>query len=161
MIELNPEYERILSPENIDKDCDKIAHQIDVVGLQIKEMLKIAGDIEDGRVGLYNMAVTKYLQLLKSMTKHFVEDEHYCYFDDMYSPEYTMQWIYEAIQKAAIKREEGQVTTCVFPSVSRLNEVKHDIDAESQALLVGRHKEILQSECYEDYGYPSYVDNKY
>jgi hypothetical protein len=37
--------------------------------------------------GLYKQAVTMYLQLLKSMTKHFVEDEHYCYFDDMYSPE--------------------------------------------------------------------------
>lgn len=99
-----------------------------------------------------------YLQLLKSMTKHFVEDEHYCYFDDMYSPEYTMQWIYESIRKAAIKREESQVTTCAFLSVSRLNEVKHDIDAESHALLDEGHKVILQSECYEDYGVPSYID---
>lgn len=32
-----------------------------------------------------------YLQLLKSMCKHFVEDEHFFYFDDIYSPEYTMQ----------------------------------------------------------------------
>lgn len=101
-----------------------------------------------------------YLQLLKSMCEHFVEDEHYCYFDDMYSPEYTMQWIYEAIRKAAIKREEGQVTTCAFPSVSRLNEVKHDIDTESQALLEEGHKEMQQSECYEDYGYPSYINRK-
>ena len=53
-----------------------------------------------------------------------------CYFDDMYSPEYTMQWIYEAIQK-------------------------HDMDAESQA---EGYKEIFQSECYEDYGYPSFID---
>lgn len=71
--------------------------------------------------------------MLKSMCKHFVEDEHFCYFDDMYSPEYTMQWIYETIQK-------------------------HDIDAESQALLEEEHKEILQSECYEDYDCPSYID---
>ena len=34
--------------------------------------------------GLYKQTVTMYLQLLKSMTKHFVEDEHYCYFDDKY-----------------------------------------------------------------------------
>lgn len=135
MIQLNPQYEAIFDARNIDTDCDKIAHQIDVVGLQIKEILKIAKDIDDGRVGLYNMAVTKYLQLLKSMTKHFVEDEHYCYFDDMYSPEYTMQWIYEEIQK-------------------------HDIDTESQALLEEGHKEMQQSECYEDYGYPSYINRK-
>jgi hypothetical protein len=43
-----------------------------------------------------------------------------------------MQWIYEAIKK-------------------------HDIDAESLALLDEGHKEILQSECNEDYGYPSYI----
>ena len=55
--------------------------------------------------GLYKQAVTMYLQLLKSITNHFVEDEHYCYFDDMYSPEYTMQWICEAIQKYNLDAE--------------------------------------------------------
>ncbi len=86
-------------------------------------------------VVLRKQAITMHLLLLKSMCKHFVEDEHYCYFDDMYSPEYTMQWIYEAIQN-------------------------HDIDAESQALLDEGHKEILQCECYEDYGVPSYIDEQ-
>ena len=62
-----------------------------------------------------------------------LRSEHYCYFDDMYSPEFTMQWIYEAIQK-------------------------HDIDAESLALLEDGHKEVLHSECYVDYGYPSYIN---
>lgn len=132
MIELNPEYERIFSLENIDKDCDKIAHQIDVVGLQIKEILKIAKDIDDGRVGLYNMAVTKYLQLLKSMTKHFVEDEHWCYFDDWYSPDYSMKQIYDVI-------------------------MKYDIDVETAEMLKAGHKEILKTECYDNYGCPSYI----
>lgn len=67
------------------------------------------------------------------MCEHFIKYEHRCYFDDMYSPEYTMQWIYEMIQK-------------------------HDIDAESQALLEEGHKEILQSECYQDYSYSSYIE---
>ena len=133
MIQLNPDYEAIFPPNNIDDDCDSIAHKIDVVGLQIKELLKIASEIDDGNVGLYKMAVTKYLQLLKSMTKHFVEDKHWCYFHDWYSPDYSMKLIYDAI-------------------------MKHDIDAESQALLEEGHKEILQSECYEDYGCPSYID---
>jgi len=31
------------------------------------------------------------------------------------------------------------------------------MDAESLALLEDGYKEILQSECYEDYGYPSYI----
>ncbi len=107
--------------------------------------------------GLYKQAVTMYLQLLKaadkreesqvhlaypereqarpevkSMVNHFVDDEHFCYFDDMYSPEYSLQWIYEDI-------------------------MKYDIDEESRRLLEDGHKEILQSECYEEYGYPSYI----
>lgn len=124
MIEINPRYEAIFAPENIDQDCDRIASLMSVEVDLIKEALD---------AGLYKQGVTMYLQLLKSMCEHFVEDEHYCYFDDMYSPEYTMQWIYEAIQK-------------------------YNIDAESRELLEEGHKEILQSECYEDYGYPSYID---
>ena len=124
MIQLNPRYEKIFNPDNIDQDCDRIADMMSVEGRIIKEALD---------AGLYKQAVTMYLQLLKSMCDHFVEDEHYCYFDDMYSPEYTMQWIYDAIQKK-------------------------DLDAESRLLLEEGHKEILQSECYEDYGYPSYID---
>ena len=31
------------------------------------------------------------------MCEHFVEDERYCYFNDMYSPDYMMQWVYEGI----------------------------------------------------------------
>lgn len=73
-----------------------------------------------------------YLQLLKSMCEHFIKDEYWCCFDDMYSPKFTMLWIYEAIQE-------------------------HDIDAKSQALQEEEHKELLQNECYGDYGYPSYI----
>ena len=124
MIQLNPRYEAIFNPDNIDQDCDEIASLMNVEADFIKEALD---------AGLYKQAVTMYLQLLKSMTKHFVEDEHYCYFDDMYSPEFTMQWIYEAIQQ-------------------------HDIDAESLALLEDGHEEVLHSECYVNYGYPSYIN---
>ena len=123
MIQLNPRYEAIFNPDNIDQDCDRIASLMNVEADFIKEALD---------AGLYKIAVTMYLQLLKSMCKHFVEDEHYCYFDDMFSPEYAMQCIYEEIQK-------------------------HDIDIHSQALLEDGHKEIQQSECYEDYGYLSYI----
>lgn len=60
--------------------------------------------------------------------------------------------------KLTLLLSERRGNSLTIPSVSRLNEVKHDIDAESQALLDEGHKEILQSECYEDYGYPSYID---
>ncbi len=35
------------------------------------------------------------------------------------------------------------------------------IDAESQTLPEEGHKEILQSECYENSGYTSYIDNNH
>ena len=124
MIQLNPRYETIFDEKNIDQDCDRIASLMSAEADLIREALD---------AGLYKHAVTMYLQLVKSMCEHFVKDEHYCYFDDMYSPEYTMQGIYEAIQE-------------------------HNIDSESQRLLEEGHKEILQSECYEDYGMPSYID---
>lgn len=89
MIQLNPQYEAIFDARNIDEDCNKIADEInDVARMQIKEILA---------VGMYKQAVMLYLQLLKSMVNHFVDDEHFCYFDDMYSPEYSLRWIYEDI----------------------------------------------------------------
>ena len=124
MIQLNPRYEAIFNPDNIDQDCDRIAGMMSDEGEFIKEALG---------AGLYKQAVTMYLQLLKSMCKYFVEDEHYCYFDDMYNPEYSLRWIYEDI-------------------------MKYDIDQESRRLLEDGHNEILQSECYQEYGYPSYIE---
>ena len=123
MIQLNPQYEAIFSPDNIDNDCDSIAHEVDVVGDTIKEILKVR---------MYKQAVTMYLQLLKSMTKHFVEDEHWCYFDDWYSPDYSLKQIYDAI-------------------------MKYDIDAEATELLKAGHEEIQKTECYDNYGCPSYI----
>ena len=123
MIELNPKYEAIFDVRNIGQDCDKIADLMRPEVNLIREALD---------AGLYKQAVTMYLQLLKSMCKHFVEDEHYCYFDDMYSPEYILQGIYEDFQM-------------------------HDLGFETSALLKEGHDEILRMECYENYGYPSYL----
>ena len=123
MIQINPKYEAIFDVRNIDQDCNNIASLLRPEANLIKEALK---------AGFYKQAVTMYLQLLKSMCKHFVEDEHYCYFDDLYCPEYVMQGIFEDFQM-------------------------HGLDFESIAILKEGHDEILQSECYEDYGYPSYL----
>lgn len=41
---------------------------------------------------------------------HFVDDEHFCYFDDMYSPEYFVQWIYEGIMKYDIDQDQEGFT---------------------------------------------------
>lgn len=123
MIEINPRYEQIFDVRNIDDECNKIA---DLMSSEVELIKEALG------AGMYKQAVEMYLQMLKSMCVHFVDDEHFCYFDDMYSPEYSLQWIYEDI-------------------------MKYDIDQDSRKLLEEGHKEILQSECYQDYGYPSYI----
>ncbi len=35
--------------------------------------------------------------------------------------------------------------------------MKHDIDAESAALLKAGHDEVKKTECYDNYGCPSYI----
>jgi len=53
MIQLNPQYEAIFDPQNIEEDCDMIAGEINHVAfIQIDEILK---------VGMYKQAVTLYL----------------------------------------------------------------------------------------------------
>ena len=123
MIEVNPKYESIFDVRNIDDDCSKIADMMSNEVELIKETMS---------VGIYKQAITMYLQLLKTMCEHFVKDEHYCYFDDMYSPEYILQGLFENLQM-------------------------QDLDFESAMLLKEGHDEIVQTECYKEYGYPSYI----
>ncbi len=123
MIQLNPQYEKIFDPRNIDDDCDKIAGLMSSEAALIKEAME---------AGFYKQAVTMYLQLLKAMCIHFVEDEHYCYFDDLYSPEYILQDVFEKLQMC-------------------------NLDFETAMLLKEGHDEIMQTECYQEYGYPSYI----
>ena len=123
MIELNPQYEKIFNTHNIDDDCSKIA---DLMSNEAT-LIKAAMD-----AGLFKQAVTMYLQLLRAMCVHFVDDEHYCYFDDLYAPEHIVQGIFEKLQM-------------------------QDLDFETAMLLKEGHDEIMQTECYQEYGYPSYI----
>ena len=117
MIQLNPQYEAIFYARNIDEDCNKIADEInDVARMQIKEILA---------VGMYKQAVTLYLQLLQSMVNHFVDDEHFCYFDDMYSPEYSLQWIYEDIMKYDIDEVQEKFLKKVISRSSKASAIRN------------------------------------
>ena len=123
MIELNPQYEKIFDIRNIDDDCNKIANMMSSEATIIKEAMS---------AGLFKQAVTMYLQLLKAMCIHFVDDEHYCYFDDLYAPEYIVQGLFEKLQMC-------------------------NLDFETAMILKEGHDEIMQTECYKEYGYPSYI----
>ena len=54
------------------------------------------------------------------------------HFDDLYSPEYILQGIFEKLQMC-------------------------NLDFETAMLLKEGHDEIMQTECYQEYGYPSYI----
>ena len=67
--------EAVFSPGNIDDDCDRIAGLLYPYKVQIGEMLD---------KGEYHEAFTLFYEILESLSYHFVKDEHYCHFDDMY-----------------------------------------------------------------------------
>lgn len=126
-IELTPlkaEIEAVFSKQNLDDDCDTIARMLSSYREVANEALC---------QGNYAEAVTVLLEVLESLTYHFVEDEHYDYFDDMYSPDYVCQDIMKAVIDS-IKKEN-------FP------------DEELQRLKEGVEK-LMQTEAYEDYGAP-------
>ena len=119
-IELTPlkaEIEAIFSERNIDEDCDTIASLLSQ--------------------GRYAEAVTVLIEVLESLTYHFVKDEHYNYFDDMYSPDYVCQDMIEAIINGIKNRN--------FPA------------AELLRLKDGLEK-LKHAEAYENYGVPYVLD---
>ena len=113
--------EAIFSERNIDEDCDTIARLLSPYREVVRELL-IQGN--------YAKAVTILLEVLESLAYHFVQDEHYNYFYDMYSPDYVCQDMMEAIISSI---QSGD-----FPA------------AELQRLKGGLEK-LRHTEAYEDY----------
>ena len=130
-IELTPlkaEIETVFSKRNVDEDCDTIANLLSLYQKAVRESLS---------QGNYDEVVTVLIEVLESLTYHFVEDEHYNYFDDMYSPDYVCQDMMETVIDAI---KNGN-----FP------------DAELQRLKDGLEKS-KHTEAYEDYGVPYVLD---
>lgn len=81
-IELTPlkeEIERIFVKGNIDDDCDKIARLLRPYEEDVQSLM----DSDN-----YKEAFNLFYEILESLSYHFVNDEHYCHFDDMYSPDF-------------------------------------------------------------------------
>ena len=116
--------EAIFSERNIDEDCDTIARLLSPYREVVRELL-IQGN--------YAKAVTILLEVLESLTYHFVEDEHYNYFDDMYSPDYVCQDMMKTIIDAI---KNGN-----FPA-TELQRLKDELE------------KLKHTEAYEDYGVP-------
>ena len=125
IIPLNPDYEtRIFNSRNIGWDCDQIWH------LMLEENKRIERLAEQGD---YQEAALRFMQMTKSMCRHFVEDEHYNYFDDMYSPEYAIDDLID-----------------LFTGLDKAGK----LPVETKEYLDKAWLEIKETECYEDYGLP-------
>ena len=125
LIPLNPDYEtRIFNSRNISWDCDQIWH------LMLEENKHIERLTEQGD---YQEAALRFMQMTKSMCRHFVEDEHYNYFDDMYSPEYAIDDLIDLFSRLD---KDGK------------------LPIETKEYLEKAWQEIKETACYQDYGLP-------
>lgn len=125
LIPLNREYEeKVFNSRNVDWDCHVIWQ------LMLKENRKIERLLAAGE---YQTGALRFLQLTKSMCRHFVMDRHWEYFDDMYSPKYAIEDLIETFGKLA---KEGRLP-------EEVNRYIHEA-----------WKEIEETECCADYGVP-------
>jgi predicted DNA-binding protein with PD1-like motif len=97
----------------------------------LNEEKTIRALIESGEV---EKAALLYMQLAKSMCLHFVEDCHYDYFDDMYSPDYVLTSLTETFEELNLS---GKLTE------------------ETSLFLREAWKEIEATEAFYNYGVPS------
>lgn len=118
----NPEFEHLFGEKNLDTDCDKIADSISDVVLNLEEAYK---------AGARELAIKQMLQLALANCNHFISEEHWCYFDDMYSPEYCYDRLLTLIAKD-IKADE--------------------LSDELVTLLNDGLKAISKTECVREYG---------
>ena len=126
LIPLNKDYEqRIFNRRNVDWDCCSIWQ------LMLEENKNIERSLAKGE---YQAAALMFLQLTKSVCRHFVIDRHWEYFDDMYSPEYAIRDLTEVFEQLA---KEGKLPEDV-------NTYLHEA-----------WKEIEGMESCTDYGVPS------
>ena len=97
LIPLNKDYEeRIFNYRNVGWDCHTIWQ------LMLDENKKIEKHITAGE---YKTAALMFMQMTKSMCRHFVMDRHWEYFDDMYTPEYAVSDMIELFGRLAKERK--------------------------------------------------------
>lgn len=124
MITINQEIEKSIKSAPFDADCDSFNEVISTLADYVDESIA---------AGIFESAIQYYLQILKSVSIHFVDDCHYDYFDDIYSPDYTLQYTFEKFIKAY---NEGQMNDDYYVQLK-----------EGMA-------EIAWMEAFQDYGYP-------
>lgn len=93
LIPANKSLEKALFIDrSLDWECSYIGHGIDAQGKQVDALLD---------AGMSHDAIILFLQIVKYMCKHFISEEHWCMFDDMYDPDYSCELISRSLNKAA------------------------------------------------------------
>lgn len=79
--------------------------------------------------GNHFLAIELFLQLSASTAKHFMEDEHWEYFDDYYSPDYACMDTFEAfenvIQKGFFSEDEKRILVEGLQEVKQMEAVQN------------------------------------
>jgi len=122
----DPILEEVFVPRNRDWECETIGHLLFAYG---KKFIEPA--LADG---MYPLAVQRYLQMMDSLTVHFVEDEHWTYYDDLYFPNHAVSHIWEQF----------------VPHIRSGKLAGKDLNALEDGLAL-----IAQTEAYQNYGIPS------
>lgn len=89
--------------------------------------------------GMYFLAVKWYLQMLDSLTVHYIQDEHWTYYDDLYFPDQAVSYIWEQF----------------VPHIRMGKLTEKDLKALEDDLAL-----IEQTEAYQNYGIPSGIPFK-
>lgn len=123
VIPLNEDYEtRIFASSNVGWDCNLISY---LMHDENERIMSLANH------GEYQEAALRFMQLAKSMCRHFISDEHYCYFDDLYSPEYAIDDLVDFFNEL---EKEGK------------------LPEETKEFLKKAWQEIMETECHQSYG---------
>jgi hypothetical protein len=125
IIPLNPDYERTVFDSNyIDGEFLDLK-----ISLEVDHIMALLSHRRD-----HAEAALLTMQLIKSLCRHYIMDEHYCYFDDVYVPDYTI----------------GDL-------IKKLNEMykNNELSPDVISYLHQAWQEILQTECKSSYGVPS------
>ena len=92
LIPLNQYIEKtIFTRDNVDWECTTIGREISSLDREVEKY------IERGQM---HEALLLFLQIVKSMCRHFISDEHWNMFDDVYDPEYSCMRIVDTLNTA-------------------------------------------------------------
>lgn len=115
LIPANKSLEKALFIDcRLNWECSFIGYAIDKQAKQVDALLA---------AGMSHDALVLFLQIVKYMCKHFVSDEHWTMYDDMYDPDYSCELIADSLNKA------GKAGKLSAPDISYFHKAWSEIQA--------------------------------